>query len=203
MIGIYKIVSPSGKIYIGQSVNIKQRISFYKNYKCEKQRKLYSSLKKYGWDNHKFEILCLCEISKLNNLEKHYINLYKTFDTVHGLNLMSGGDGCRHSKETILKFKNRIVSDKTKKILSESRKGKVGNRKGYINKNEHNEKISKTRIERKIKVWNDGIKRPEFSDNWKYNMSKSHIGLKHTEDQKKKHKEGLLKWWAERKAKNG
>ena len=203
MIGIYKITSPSGKIYIGQSVNIKQRISFYKNYKCEKQRKLYASLKKHGWESHKFEVIHLCEVSELNNLEKHYIKINDSFDTVNGLNLMSGGDGCRHSKETIIKLKNRVVSIETRQKLSDIQKGKISFRKGKKNTKEHNEKVSKTRIERNIKVWNDGIKRPEFSNEWKENMSKSHIGLKHTEEQKKKHKEGLLRWWAERKANNG
>ena len=41
MVGIYKITNPSGKIYIGQSVNIDNRISSYKNLKCKNQTKLY------------------------------------------------------------------------------------------------------------------------------------------------------------------
>ena len=31
MIGIYKLTSPSGKSYIGRSLNLKQRLSKYKN----------------------------------------------------------------------------------------------------------------------------------------------------------------------------
>ena len=31
MIGIYKLTSPSNKVYIGQSLNIKNRLSKYKN----------------------------------------------------------------------------------------------------------------------------------------------------------------------------
>jgi len=63
MQGIYKITSPSGKIYIGQSTNIEKRVSRYKKLSCEKQVKLYSSLKKYGWDSHKFEIIEIVEDS--------------------------------------------------------------------------------------------------------------------------------------------
>ena len=48
-IGIYKIVSPSEKIYIGQSINIEKRWEKnYKTLKCKTQTKLYNSLKKYG-----------------------------------------------------------------------------------------------------------------------------------------------------------
>ena len=57
MIGIYKITSPSGKVYIGQSRNIKNRKWRYKRLDCKSQVKLYSSFKKYGFDKHKFEII--------------------------------------------------------------------------------------------------------------------------------------------------
>jgi group I intron endonuclease len=57
MVGIYKITSPTNKIYIGQSWQIEKRIVFYKNLCCVDQRKLYNSLKKYGWNKHKFEVL--------------------------------------------------------------------------------------------------------------------------------------------------
>ena len=56
MIGIYKITSPSGKVYVGQSVNIERRLKEYKILKCKKQVKLYNSFIKYGFENHKIEI---------------------------------------------------------------------------------------------------------------------------------------------------
>ena len=43
MVGIYKITSPSGKIYIGQSWNISDRISRYKTIRCKTQGKIYNS----------------------------------------------------------------------------------------------------------------------------------------------------------------
>ena len=46
--GIYKITSPSGKIYIGQSKDINLRIIYYKNARCKCQQKLYYSILKYG-----------------------------------------------------------------------------------------------------------------------------------------------------------
>lgn len=59
IIGIYKITSPTNKIYIGQSINIKGRWGSYRNLDCKSQDKLYKSLKKHGPENHKFEIVQL------------------------------------------------------------------------------------------------------------------------------------------------
>ena len=71
--GIYKITSPTNKIYIGQSVDILKRIEHYRNCRCEAQRLLYRSIKKHGWDKHKLEILCQCDKTDLNQLEVYYI----------------------------------------------------------------------------------------------------------------------------------
>ena len=77
MIGIYKITSPTKKVYIGQSVNIERRFSTYKrNNPINKQPRLYGSFKKYGIENHKFEIVCECEIFELNEKERYYQDLF-------------------------------------------------------------------------------------------------------------------------------
>lgn len=54
IIGIYKITSPSGKIYIGQSVDIHRRWLDYKRAKYNRSYKLYCSFKKHGVLNHIF-----------------------------------------------------------------------------------------------------------------------------------------------------
>lgn len=76
MIGIYKITSPTKKIYIGQSINIEQRFYMYKRNHCKKQVRLYNSLKKHGSEKHNFEIIIECEISELNDKERYYQDLY-------------------------------------------------------------------------------------------------------------------------------
>lgn len=55
--GIYKITSPSEKIYIGQSWTIKKRWSHYRRGIKPEQRHIFNSLQKYGWEAHKFEII--------------------------------------------------------------------------------------------------------------------------------------------------
>ena len=86
MIGIYKITSPIGKIYIGQSIHIEKRIAGYKRLSCKGQSLLYESLIKFGVQNHSFKIICECEISELNLKEIYYINLYSAIGK-NGLNL--------------------------------------------------------------------------------------------------------------------
>lgn len=129
--GIYRITSPSGKVYIGQSVNIKSRLSRYRNLKCENQPKLINSLKKYGFDNHKFEIIVEGDFNDylLDELEKHYIQLYNTFN--EGLNCTAGGGGCKgyiRTEETRKKVsiacKGQKRSEETKRRISAYQKGK-------------------------------------------------------------------------------
>ena len=72
MIGIYKITSPTGKIYIGQSNNIENRKKFYKRLDCINQIKLYNSLLKYSWKQHIFEVIEECTLEQLNEREIYW-----------------------------------------------------------------------------------------------------------------------------------
>ncbi len=59
--GIYKITSPTNRVYIGESENIYKRWKDYKGVSCVKQPRIYNSILKYGVKNHKFEIIEICE----------------------------------------------------------------------------------------------------------------------------------------------
>lgn len=99
---VYLITSPSGKMYIGQTYCLKKRFIKYANINCHDQGRLYEEIKLYGWENMKIKFLFEGLSSKqlLYDLEKHYIQLYNTFDSIHGLNTQSGGiSGFRISKE--------------------------------------------------------------------------------------------------------
>lgn len=128
--GIYKITSPSGKVYIGQSIDIKKRLRAYRYpEQVIKQRKLYNSLNKYGYEKHKFEIVMQCDIEKLDEMEIFYIDAYNTFNTKHGLNCNHGGlSQAIHSEETKRRrsesLKGKKVSEETRKRLSEAAMGR-------------------------------------------------------------------------------
>lgn len=119
--GIYKITSPTKKVYIGQSIDIKSRFRYYKRIACKKQTRLYNSLTKYGVSKHTFEIIHECKNGELDELEKYYISIYSCFNTEYGLNLRAGGSAGLHSEATKKKLsdsaKGRKASDKTREIM--------------------------------------------------------------------------------------
>ena len=84
MTGIYKITSPSKKVYIGQSIDIEKRFKQYKRLDCKKQPKLYNSLKKYNPENHVFEIIEECLVEQLNEKEIYWKQHYNSIK--EGLN---------------------------------------------------------------------------------------------------------------------
>ena len=116
--GIYKITSPTNKVYIGQSIDIRKRWLSYKNLSCEKQRKLYNSFKKHGVDNHKFKVIHKCDIDELNIFEKFYIDMY-TSASRRGLNIRGGGDSINSvSEETKIKSSKARVGKKLSNFKS-------------------------------------------------------------------------------------
>lgn len=132
IIGIYKITSPNNRIYIGQSTNIEKRWYDYHHYGIKSQHKLRRSFKKYGIENHKFEILEECNESELNQKEIEYIKKFKCLK--EGLNIKEGGIGGKMSqsvKDKISKSnKGKKRSEEIKKKLSNSKKGVKSHRKG-------------------------------------------------------------------------
>jgi group I intron endonuclease len=147
MIGIYKITSPAGRIYIGQSTDIDYRFSSYKRLKCKPQLRIYNSFMKHGVDNHVFEIVEECSPESLNERERYWQDFYNVLGK-EGLNcLLVSTDslqrvlsdemksrisasltGFKHSEESRVKISKgltgRPVSDETRRKLSESNKNK-------------------------------------------------------------------------------
>lgn len=123
--GVYKITSPSDKIYIGQSIDIDKRFKDYKSLKSKLQRLLHRSFLKYGVDNHIFEVVEVCSIDLLNQRERYWQEYYDVLDTTKGLNL----------KYTETSDRSGVLSEESKKKVS------VGNT-GKIRTDEHKNKTS-------------------------------------------------------------
>jgi group I intron endonuclease len=86
ILGIYKITSPSGRLYIGQSSDLSRRFAEYKKLQnCKPQTKLFSSFLKYGTENHTFEIIEECLEEDLNCKERFWQNYY---------DVLNGGLNC-------------------------------------------------------------------------------------------------------------
>jgi len=149
MTGIYKITSPSNRVYVGQSVSISRRWNDYKKSLKGNQIKLYNSIKKYGYDNHVFEIIELCNEDSLNCRERFW---QEKLDCVeNGLNckyVKTKDKYGRLSKSTIQKMKDAdksymignnyrlgiLHTDETKKRISNSLKGQMVGDKNHMYK---------------------------------------------------------------------
>lgn len=166
--GIYKITSPIGRVYIGQTNKLQRRFKRYRGLDCKGQTRLYRSFEKHGVENHTFEIIKYCCEEDLNFWEDFYVRGFKTFNSEDGLNLRSGG-AC--SK----------ISNESRKKSSESHKGQTHNL-GKKRTKEQREAQSirqtgrKLSEEHKKKISLSQIGKHSMSDEHKEKMSKIHTG---------------------------
>lgn len=98
---IYKHVSPSGKVYIGQTNQIPE-LRFRNGEGYRSSKKFYNAILKYGWKNFKHEVV----YSNLNKqaadkLEKELIHKYNSIED--GYNLKEGGSRGELSTESLAK----------------------------------------------------------------------------------------------------
>ena len=92
--GIYKLTSlQNGKCYIGKSVDVKKRIADH--FKSSvglsiiSDQEVHHIIKKEGFWNWMIEIITYCEKDKLGELEKYYIDFFKS--QTYGYNKRAGG----------------------------------------------------------------------------------------------------------------
>lgn len=140
---IYKITSPSGRNYIGKTVDYVARRRNYKTNHCKAQRALYASLLKYGFENHTIAPLDFfkggnsCAADKEMFWIRSYMCNKNKYPEQNGLNLTDGGDGTAGHK----------MSDENKRKLSEMHKsGGRRTNKGMKHTEETKQKLRKPRV---------------------------------------------------------
>lgn len=214
--GIYKIVSPSGAIYIGQSVNILKRWNDYnKVVNTHRQKRLFNSLNKHSPAAHSFTVVYQLpkdvSPSVLCAYEQFYIDQHKEAG-YNMMNIRNAGSRGSHSEETkkIMseKMKGRKYSPETIQKMSDAKKGKVGNRLGSKNSQESLEKMKLSRIGFKH---SDATKKKIKDNHAKHNKGKrpsdesiqknrlAHLGKKSSKETKRKTSESLKKYYAKKK----
>lgn len=92
--GIYKITSIiDGKCYIGKSTDVKKRLTEHikgaLGLSTISDQEIHRAIKDQGFDNWIIEIITYCEKEKLSELEKYYINFFKSQEW--GYNKRAGG----------------------------------------------------------------------------------------------------------------
>lgn len=116
---IYKITSPKGRVYIGRTCDMKRRMERYSYLDCIEQTAIYRSIKKHGWESHKYEVIDEFDgtNSECNSKEIFWVRTYmsniRKYPKMKGLNLTDGGGGTHGYKHT----------DKAKKAISDKKIG--------------------------------------------------------------------------------
>lgn len=120
--GIYMFLNKkTGNYYIGSSKNLGKRFSGYLAKKflereiLRTKSKIYSALLKYGYNNFELIILEYCDITVLINKEQHYIDFYKPYYNI--LKIAGSSIGFKHSEETLIKFRNRELTEEHRENL--------------------------------------------------------------------------------------
>lgn len=164
---IYEIVNKlTGKKYIGQSRqdDINKRWKEHcRNINTDYCPYLYSAFRKYGIDNFKFRLICICFDEACDDMEKYYISKYNSLSP-NGYNLDSGGNISKLiHPDTKEKIRQRLLGKKH----SDSRKQK--NRESHIGYKHTDIAKQKMSEMRKGKL---------FSQEARMNMSKGQMGHK-------------------------
>jgi group I intron endonuclease len=138
--------------YVGKGVDVHRRM--IRNHQDNKALSL--AIVKYGFNAFEKEVVCYCDIDKLNELEEYFIRELHTHRSENGYNLTWGGDGAgagedhplfgvtgeahpswgrKHSKETLEKLseshKGIKHSEEAKRKIAEAMKGKNNPFFGY------------------------------------------------------------------------
>jgi group I intron endonuclease len=191
---IYKITSPNNKIYIGQTINFKNRCRKYKYNEFKRQIKLWNNCVKYKWNPiETIEIIEVCLINDLDKREIDWINKYDSY--YNGLNSDLGGKGRRgykHSDETKEKlrkinFGKKHTEESKMKISQSSKNMSEETREKIRNKSKGRRHTEETKL--MIGNLNRGRK---LTEEQKLKVSNANIGNKkrlgkyHSDETKKK-----------------
>lgn len=137
---IYKVTSPSNKVYVGiTNYSLDKRKKEHIRSSLKESSRIYNTkfskaIRKYG-DQLKWEIIeenITCR-EILKEKERQYISLYDSY--INGYNSTPGGDGSgkimsRETKEKLSQInRGKTLSEETKKKISDKLKGKMSGEK--------------------------------------------------------------------------
>jgi group I intron endonuclease len=153
---IYLITNKiDGKKYIGQTVEKdvyeRWRAHFKKRTNC---RYLKHAFEKYGKENFKFEIICICFDKDCNTYENEYMKKYNTI-VPNGYNLREAGNHGHQNEETKKKIGDSLrlhyskLTDEQMETFRKIHRVKNTRNIGKKMSDEHKEKMSKCRKDKK------------------------------------------------------
>lgn len=168
---IYCMTSPSGKKYIGQTIQpVNDRV--YQHTKEDGCAALYGAIEKYGIENFEVEVLLVCDNKLLDYYETLFIEMNRTL-VPNGYNIRKGGARgafCDESKEKMRQSKlgaknpnyGKPKSEEFKQIMSQKKSGENHHFYGKTFTLEHKERLSKSHKKDNLPMYLVYIKaRPE------------------------------------------
>jgi group I intron endonuclease len=125
--GVYAITNIiNNKKYIGQSIDIYVRWRNHKSalkHNRHNNEHLQSAWNTYGEENFIFEILAICDVDKIDDIEQYYIALFNCMNNAYGYNRESGG----HNNRSLSEESRKKISDKHRGVkLTDEHKQKIG-----------------------------------------------------------------------------
>jgi group I intron endonuclease len=124
--GIYQIINTTNnKIYVGSSINVKQRFNDHKKllrHNKHPNNHLQSSWVKYGETNFNFKIIEFVINDDLLIREQFYIDLFSSYDSKIGYNLSKTAGstlGYKFSEESKIKMSNSKINTDSQNKLKE------------------------------------------------------------------------------------
>lgn len=125
----------NNKIYIGSSVNLRNRINRHYNDLINNKhssKHLQNAFNLHGDENFIVEVLEFCDREELLLKEQHFLDLYKPWDRKIGYNTcdVAGSPSKRvlsdeHKNKISEGLKGRKVSEETKKKIGDANRGKT------------------------------------------------------------------------------
>ena len=157
---IYKHTNKkNGKVYIGQTVDLKNRWrpSSYKQCKL-----FYAAIKKYGWNNFEHKILFETTDEKLADIKEiEYINEFNSRDSEFGYNIQPGGvinnRGVRWPTEMKEKISKTLKGTRTGKDNPMYGKHSTNMPHGHPNKKLHDAIVKRNKEYSGKKVYINGV----------------------------------------------
>jgi group I intron endonuclease len=138
----------NGKKYVGQHNKPDPKHRWHQHKSCKRDSPLYHAFRKYGIENFRFSVLCVCPLDKLTLMEGYYAEVFETYvwDSPGGYNCKECSDSSKMSKETREKIRQGNLG---RKHTDEAREKMRQSALGKIISLETREKMSKASLGRK------------------------------------------------------
>jgi len=204
--GIYVILhKKSGKIYLGQAQNIKERFGEHKSalkHNRHHNRHLQFVWNRDGSNAFRFQILERCSAECLNERERHYLELY-----------MAKGLCYNFAVDPTAPMRGRKHSEESKQRIGAAGKGKPAHNKGQHHSEETRAKMRESHKNRppvteetRLKLIEGRKRHPPISDETRQRISeaaKNRPPRTNSDEVKKKMSEAAKRrWQRQREAEN-